>query len=350
MFTKSFDNKLKSQVVRSFSGVLFIGDPHVCSKKIGRRKDDYLSSVLEKLAHCAQLCEDFNLLPVILGDLLHRSYDNSLSMLNRVTRVLKQFPTVPLVLDGNHDTSKTTLSDDDALQVLSLSGTVQTIDNEGEVGVFEINGVPVRIWGCRHGKAIPQVLPEFEGPTILLTHHDLGFESDYPGSQPLRNIENCQMVVNGHMHDTKPAQQLGATWWHNPGNIEPLSVDLAGHIPRAWLWTPETEEGTLQGLDLPHGTDLFDLNGLQVAAADADLAVQALTQSIEDAAPLGPMASQFSALIKAQSETDAQKTGDASVLAADLTEVLQTATVSPASRLLMQSLMDTLTKSAQLTD
>lgn len=333
---------------RQFDGLLFIGDPHVCSKKVGRRKDDYLQSVLEKLAYCAQLCQDYNLMPLISGDLFHRSYDNSLKMLTRLTRVLKTFPTAPLVLDGNHDMALMELSDDDALALLSEAGTVRTVDKAGEIEQVLIAGELVRLWGCPFGAEIPTSLPKFDGTTIMLTHHDMAFKDCYPQSKPLLSIENCESVWNGHIHGNKPSELVGTTWWHNPGNIEPLSVDLADHIPRAWLWTPDTAPGELTGLDLPHGTDLFDLTGRLVDAADSDEAVKAWADAAGEGLPLG--LSQFSALIKAQTQSDATKTDDASVLAMDLNEVLQVATVSAASRQLMQGLFDSLTKSVQTTE
>ena len=314
--------------IESAKGFLFIGDPHVSSKRIGRRRDDYQASVLQKLSDCADLCLLYQLVPVILGDLFHRNDDNNLPMLNGLMRVLKKFPCVPVVLEGNHDKEQTQLSPSDALDLMQLAGVVRVASKEALIEVYNFEGRAVRLWACPYGSQIPDQLPAFEGTTILLTHHDLAFGSSYPGSQPLKPIANCDMVVNGHMHDTKACVLHEQTWWHNPGNIEPLSVDLAAHVPRAWEWTPEQDCATLTGHDLSHGNDLFDLTGLQVVATDSLEAVQAYQ----------PVASQFAQLLRTQSATDAARTDDATILLEDLNDVFETATFSEAATQLMQAL------------
>lgn len=319
--------------LRSFNGFLFIGDPHVSSKKIGRRKDDYLQSVLGKLSQCAQICNSKGLLPVILGDLFHKSGDNDLVMLNRLTRVLRQFETRPVVLDGNHDKQQTELSEADALDLINLGGSILLASQEALIEVVLVAGVPVRLWGCGHGADIPTELPEFDGTTVLITHHDLAFGASYPGALPLHEIKNCTMVVNGHMHDTKPSQKIGDTWWHNPGNIEPISISLKDQVPKAWEWTQAGVVEVLHGVELTHGTDLFDLVGTQVNAEDSGVAVAAWTGDTPQIAQ-----SQFSELLKRQAESDALRTDDASVLGEDLADVLNAGNISEASKQLMQTL------------
>jgi hypothetical protein len=316
---------------RSFSGILFIGDPHVASKRPGRRKDDYLASVLGKLEECAQICEDYNMLPVILGDLLHRSDDNSLKMLNRLTAVLKRFPLPPLTLEGNHDKEETSLTENDALYLLAQGGSVRVLETAGLVDTFEIAGQPVRLFAAPYGSSIPRSVPDGEGMAILITHHDMAFDGAYPGSLPIEAVEGVRMVVNGHMHDTKPSVVAGNTTWHNPGNIEPLSVDLVHHVPKAWMWAPAGGEASteLVGIELQHGTDLFDLTGLQVAPSDVDAAVAAL-----------PSTSKFAALItqEANESVDAERTDDASILHGDMTQVFAAGAISDATQQLLMGL------------
>lgn len=322
--------------VRTAKGFLFIGDPHVSSRRVGRRKDDYLASVLGKLTDCARVCAEHSLIPVILGDLLHRSDDNSLKMLNQLSRVLKLFPVPPLTLEGNHDKEQTALSDADALTLLAEFGVVQVISAHALVAVFNFDGQAVRLIGCPYGAEIPADVGAFEGKTIMVTHHDMAFGSAYPGALPLTEVAGCDLVVNGHMHDTKKAVKVGTTWWNNPGNIEPLSVDLAGHVPCAWEWRPATAEGVLEPHQLTHGTDLFDLTGLNVEAADSQEAV----------ATLVPEASKFAAELGRQTADGAAKTDDASVMLQDLDEVLKASGVSEATQVLMQAIASKVSKTA----
>lgn len=312
-----------------FAGFLFIGDPHVCSKKIGRRKDNYLDSVLDKLSHCAEICTREKLVPVILGDLFHRQDDSGLKMLNRLVRVLKEFPCAPLVLEGNHDKLNSTLGDEDSLALLNETNVISVVGADTTSLEFDFEGAPVRLLAYAHGVTIPDKVAPFIGTTFAITHHDLAFETSYPGSLPLKPIENCDVVVNGHMHDTKKSVTKEKTVWHNPGNIEPLSVDLKDHVPRAWRWTPLSSGYSLEAIELPHGKDLFDLTGIQVEAVDAE---ELNTEK------MAPLASQFAQLLQTQASLDAARTDDASVLLEDLNEILQAAGVSEATKLLMQSL------------
>lgn len=316
--------------MNTFDGILFIGDPHVSSRRPGRRKDDYLSSVLNKLREAAAVCREQRLLPVILGDLFNRNDDNDLRMLNRLVAVLKEYPVAPFVLEGNHDKEQTTLSEADALTLLASTGVVRLLNKAGleiEVPIAE-QGV-CRLIAFPYGSPLPDAVERRGDWTIAVTHHDLAFGSSYPGAQPLKPIENVDLVVNGHMHDTKAAQQHGNTWWHNPGNIEPLSVDLANHVPRVWRWCPSqgVSKHALAPIELTHGTDLFDLTGIQVAAASAE----------ESVAALAPQKSEFAALLEEEAALQAQRTEDGSIFLEDLKALLDEASVSkPAAALLLQ--------------
>lgn len=312
-----------------FHGFLFIGDPHVSSKRIGRRIDDYLGSVLQKLRECAQLCHARNLMPVILGDLFHRNDDSDLRMLNRLVAALAEFPVPPIALDGNHDKGRTQLSDEDALTLLGQLGAVRIASEPGEVAEWQMEGRTVVLHAVPYGAAIPDAVASRPGAVqVMITHHDLAFGSAYPGALPLKAVKNLDMVVNGHMHGTQPTQRHGDTFWHNPGNIEPLSLDMVDHVPCAWEWSPDSSCEALLPHSLTHGTDLFDLTGVQVAPGDADDAVQQVIQ-----------ASSFAALLQSESALEAAKTDDASILADDLDIVLEASGASDAVSALLRNLV-----------
>ena len=60
-------------------GVLYIGDPHVWSKKPGRRRDeDFLATILGKLGQAAEIANKNHLWPICPGDLLHDDDDHDL--------------------------------------------------------------------------------------------------------------------------------------------------------------------------------------------------------------------------------------------------------------------------------
>ena len=57
-----------------------------------------------------------------------------------------------------------------------------------------------------YGQAVPVDLRgAFPGADAVLwfTHHDIAFDTGYPGAVPPFAIEGCDLVVNGHVHATK---------------------------------------------------------------------------------------------------------------------------------------------------
>lgn len=317
----------------NFKGLLFIGDPHVCSKRVGRRKDNYLDSVLGKLDFCAQYCCEHQLYPIVLGDLFHRNDDNNLVMLNRLIQILKKFPIPPVVLEGNHDKEMTTLTERDSLSLLALTGVVRVINDPGLIDSISIDGVTLNLHGAPYGSPLPEKLDAADdwAINVLVSHHDLAFGSSYPGALPLKEIKGALMVVNGHMHDTKKSVQIGETLWHNPGNIEPLSVDLAHHVPKVWHWAPG-QGNQLEGVLLPHGADLFDLTGIAIEAHDNP--AEAVRAIIEE--------SQFAKELSLDAADDAARTDDLSILEEDLSAVVAASAVSEATALLLTGLFSKL--------
>lgn len=329
-----------------FEGIQFIGDPHVSSRRPGRRKEGYTESVLAKLERCAELSREHRWVSVITGDLFHTSRDSDLAMLSRLIQVLRSFYAPVRVLTGNHDLSRDALSDADALSLLFLAGAAVPLTDE----TVEIGSDTVRILGVDYGTPIPDRIESYgtAAVTCLVTHHDLAFGSAYPGALPLKSIAGVDFVVNGHMHATKPAQLVGSTWWHNPGNIEPLSIDLRAHLPACWVWAERSDCSQLKRHELPHDFDCFDLTGLRIAAGDSQAAVAELEAdapvagagngSGAEAAQTLPV-SEFALGLAEEGKLSAVRTDDASVLAEDLTEVLNQTGASPATSALLNLLL-----------
>jgi len=318
-------------------GFLFIGDPHVSSLAPGRRIDDYLSTVIGKLEHAAALCHQYQLIPVSLGDLIHRDNESSIKLVNRLTKVLRKFPRPLIELDGNHGKRQFQASEDDIEMLLADLGLTRLISESGLIDSYEFDGVTVNLYGCPHSDALPKSLPEpGEAVNVLISHHDLAFEGAYPGAKPVTEIMNCHMMVNGHMHKTMPSLQLGSMVAHNPGNIEPLSLDVADHRPAVWEWSPEQMDMQLVMHDLPHDPHCFDLTGTNVLPFEDTLAaVEQLKES------------SFAKLLEGESSMDAHRTNDASVLAEDLSAVCDTAGATPAARQLLQSLLEKVIQETQ---
>ena len=275
-------------------GFIFVGDPHIWSHKPGRRKDNYLSSICDKLRQIAHISNERCLWPVILGDLFHQAQDNDLYMLSEVTRIFNMFLRKPIVLVGNHDLTENTLTPGTALELFHSSGQILTLLDNGPFAVIDIvksldagaTKERVLIGGTPYGQDIPiSLAPWFKGTThtaiqkkaqcqkiVWITHDDLAFDSNYPGATQLKPIIGCDLAVNGHMHKTQKPIQMGETSWHNPGNISRLSVDLINQDVAVWAWNPwsslvlagnDLEAISLEKIPLiaPKGEEIMSLEG-----------------------------------------------------------------------------------------
>lgn len=290
-------------------GFLYIGDPHLSSKPIGRRTDtDFCGTVLGKLRYALELASDLDLVPVILGDLFHRPRDTDGRMLVETIQMMRASRHPVYCLVGNHDIDETVLTDRTALGILRAAGVLVAIDQTGPVDEFMLNHQRVGLGATPYGQDIPNDIRAHFPHAVLrvwLTHTDIAFEGAYPGSLAPFPIQGCDLVVNGHMHLSKPAIACEQTVWINPGNITRTAIDARDHQPRVWVWVPGEP---LRPEIIPHEGNVFDLTGHQVA-----------TPRRGEAVPLST--SRFVAQLKADTATEAQRTADGSVWA----EVFETA-------------------------
>lgn len=295
-------------------GLLFIGDPHLGSIKPGRRRDvDFGATVLDAISQAIALANGRRLVPVFPGDIFDRPYEEDERLKTRLTRILAGCWTRPIVNTGNHDKANDLLEDCDSLALLAAGGTISVVRIGGPVGIFRIGELTVGLGATPYGQVIPRdVSGLFESvdTVVWVTHHDLALEGSYPGALEPHPIEGCAIVVNGHMHLRKPLVTCGATVWFNPGNITQTAVDALDHVPSVFELTSDCEI-VAHRLDLPTGTDAFDLTGLQVAPVKAGAAPGEAPRSIL-VEPQTPSA--FVELLKSQDALDLGRSGDGSLL------------------------------------
>lgn len=323
-------------IIEGYRGFLFIGDPHVASRKPQRRIDDFTTAVLDNLAQAARIASERQLVPVILGDLFHRADENHLPTLNRLMATLGQFPCVPVCLDGNHDMSLASgLNETDALSLMALAGVVRLADGPGSVfGRYRFGERVVALVALPYGCEWPRkIAVEGVDAVVAISHHDLDFDGAYPGAAPIREIQGVDMLVNGHMHKTLPSRQVGRMWAHNPGNIARLSIDVADHVESVWSWPGAGGDWVLEQHRLDFEFDVFDRVEETVAAADSATAAAA--------AP-----SVFAQLLSSTASVDAKRSEDAQVFMDDLDAVLSAAGASQGASMLLRKLAEDVAKSA----
>ncbi len=284
------------------NGLLVIGDPHVGSRRPGRRKDaQWPLPVLAKLERCVAIANERRLAVVILGDLFDRPVETDEALKTQLIRTLKGFRHRPIVNVGNHDIQHMTLTDGDTLALLGLCDVVDVVATSAPVVEFQMGTRRLGMGMTPYGQTIPvDVRGSFSGVDLhtWFTHHDIAFEGGYPGAVPPFAVEGCDLLVNGHIHKTQKAIMAGRTRWMNPGNITRQSVDLVEHVPRAWILDGS---GELEAQALPFETNVFDLTGRVVDAADGSV----VAREIESA---------FVTLLQAESPTELKRSGDGSIV------------------------------------
>lgn len=303
------------QVITGFEGFLFIGDVHLAVRP-GRRVDDYGSAVLGKLSQAARHARERKLVPVCLGDLFHKARENNLELLTRAMTVLREFELPLLVLAGSHDRTESWFTNKDAAQLLALSGVVQLVEQPGHVLTLDCKGERVHLWATPANCLVPDAVEQDgQARNVMITHHDFDFRGMYPGAHELHEIENCDMLVNGHMHTPAPMVLKGRTACHNPGSIARVSVDLRKHAPVVSAWTPQ-HGISLEAMPLVVTSDVFDLTGQEVFAAEPKVLKAEL--------PKGLRLSSFAAKLRATESLEAGRTDDGAVMVETLDQYFKT--------------------------
>jgi len=309
------------------SGILVIGDPHVGSRRPGRRKDVvWPQAVLGKLEACVAIANERQLAVVILGDLFDRPVETDVALKNQLIRVLKGFRHRPIVNVGNHDIQHTMLTDGDSLALLGLCDVVDVVATSSPVTEFDIGGRRIGVGMTPYGQAIPtDARGSFSGADLQawFTHHDIAFDGGYPGAVPPFAVEGCDVLVNGHIHKTQKSVLAGRTRWMNPGTITRQSVDLVDHVPRAWILDGS---GALEPQALPFESNVFDLTGRIVDAADEAV----VAREIESA---------FVTLLQAESATELKRSGDGSIIRDEIEAKFAADETSDAVRAIVRSLL-----------
>lgn len=237
-------------------GLIFIGDPHLSSRPVEYRKDDYCRTILKKLEWALTYARSERLVPVLLGDLFHYPRDNANWLLVELLRLFSVQGSEPRVLSvvGNHDTKENALADSDTLSVLVESGHLLLLDRQ-RLWETTIAGVAVALGGSHWSEPLPERVEAPPGcHTFWVAHHNLGFP-DYDAKRiDCREIPGVTAVINGHIHRRLADVVTGSTTWINPGALARVARGDAtrDHRP-ALLRIDVTLEGwASRYIDVPH--------------------------------------------------------------------------------------------------
>lgn len=168
IITNSFFEAKNKDIITE--GLLFVGDPHVWSKRPGRRLDEsFLDTVLKKLTFIAEKSNELNLWVFFTGDFFHDDEDYEVEMLIKVIKILKMFKRKPVTIVGNHEKNEWVLKEKDVLSVLKVTGLMDVIETNSFWGKLDITNPEtgdvkkIAIGGTPYGQKIPYDLSDFVG-------------------------------------------------------------------------------------------------------------------------------------------------------------------------------------------
>lgn len=261
MINLKSNNKITNPI---FQNIMFIGDPHVSSKKMSTRHDGLtiLDTIINKLSQAAKISHEKKAYTIITGDLLDDDKENNIILLNKLITVLQEFYYPPLTVIGNHEKTENVINEKNMITALINTGTIQEVQDNKMSVVLNIDDDIIYIGGTNYISTIPNKItrPKDADYVLWVTHHDLMFENYYPGSQPLKEISGVDLAINGHIHDTKPQVQTKMTTWWNTGNIFRQRINMKDHVPSIWLWNPEHHQKSKNKLiqvPLDYNKDVF---------------------------------------------------------------------------------------------
>lgn len=321
-------------IIEGYSGLLFVGDTHLSSRKPGRRLDGYSDQVLKKIRFAAATSREQNLFAIQVGDLFHRPRENDLELLNDTTDACREFGHTLPVLGGSHDHSEDNFTARDAATMVAKTHAITLISNPGLFAKFRIEGRIVGLWAAPHGVPLPDSLPDAGTDiNILVTHHDLDFNGPYPGCHNLKEIENCHMLVNGHMHTPTPMVIKGQTVCHNPGSLTRVAISERKHTPVVSAWAPSMG-ASLEKIAVPFEPNVFDLQGYEAWAADDKTLKASMAPSLK--------LSNFAEKWRQRSALGANRTDDGSVVAKQLEMYYEVNGTSENAKRYISSLLQTI--------
>jgi len=244
----------------SYDGLLAIGDPHIESRQPGFRCDDYPNVILDKLRWCLNYSIEHNLLPMLLGDLFDKPRDNPNWLITQLIGMMQSIEVIGIF--GNHDCAEVTLSENDSLSILIQSGCLNLVSQE-HPWIGQMNGRQVIVGGSSYRALIPKSVhmpPQkdlFEETplAVWLTHHDISMVGyDGVGRFSPFEIENVDLLINGHIHRRLDPVVKGRTTWMTPGNISRRSRSEAirDHVPAVMRIDVQPERHIVSYVEIPH--------------------------------------------------------------------------------------------------
>jgi DNA repair exonuclease SbcCD nuclease subunit len=199
----------------------------------------------------------------LLGDLFDKPRDNPTWMIGRLIEMMSRVPCIGIY--GNHDCAETSLNEHDSLSILIKAGCLRLVDKDSPWrGVM--NQRSVFVGGSSYRQPIPyefeltashrRTLFDNDPFVVWLSHHDIDIAGYENGRFKPHEIENVDLLINGHIHRRLETVKAGRTHWMTPGNISRRSRSEAckEHVPTVLRIDVGADDYTLTNIEVPHRT------------------------------------------------------------------------------------------------
>ena len=263
-----------NDIIDVAKGILVVGDAHITSQKPSKRKDkNWMTVTLNKIKQIVDIAIKEDYIIIFLGDVFDTSVEESEVLKTQFLRLLSKAPHVSYTNVGNHDIKSDILDDGDTLAMITETGKpLCAMKNNMDGGVFLLNGHRIGLGFTPYGMPIPtdvrHLFKDVEN-VLWFTHHDIVFDGKkYPHMIQPFEIQGCDAVFNGHIHDKKDFIQVGETCWMNYGSLTRMSIDCAQHQPVVVAVNPEAS-GLIE-YNIEHNLDAFDITIRQISDKKED--------------------------------------------------------------------------------
>jgi DNA repair exonuclease SbcCD nuclease subunit len=204
------------------------------------RQDDYFQTMLGKIKWVSDLQQEHDCPVLHAGDLFHKYEPKSKVLGYLMTRMPKQFYTIP----GNHDLKNHNIEliEQGGITVLKEADKIKVLSNS----IYESNAFNFSITGIFYGFISNLKLLGLDTTDVLMCHEMIYQQPEHwmknNGSQALsflKKHKGYQLIVTGHNHKPFTAQHEGRLLV-NPGSLMRMTADQKDYKPRVYLWNKES--------------------------------------------------------------------------------------------------------------
>lgn len=227
--------------------ILYFTDTHLQGKELSSRKDDYLSSILEKIREISEIANSERVDFVLFGGDWFSRPSPSDEVVIKLIQVLKEFNARPIIsILGNHDIEgrNPETYNRKSAKILEEAGVVKFL-KDGEIfppvdTEVEIHGVNYKDGVDRNPKFLKIKKRNKSLVAIEMVHsYVLPFKTNFEtlSVEEVTGITEADIILVGHYHDGYGIRKIDEKIFVSPGSIARDSIKQFDRVPQVVLIT-----------------------------------------------------------------------------------------------------------------